>query len=870
MRFPTLSLLSLLLLQWPIVAHAQIVPDRTLDALSIVTPNGNTQIITGGTGAADNLFHSFRDFSVGDGTVAIFQHAPNIGNLLIRVTGNSISDIQGTIQTSSDPNDSTQRGQANLFILNPNGIVFGPNAKLDIGGSFMATTANSIRLSNGSEFSATNPTEPLLTIAVPAGLQFGSNPGSIVNQAALPWDLDPTINAGLSVPTGKSLALIGGNIEMSNGYLLTSPGNIILAAFGADSQVDLAFNNGLELLYNNLSSLSDIVLKNSSGIYTDGSEDNTIHFIGKNVSIVDTYVNTVISSPVTGASIQVDAANLTVSGFGTELATFTLGEGLGGAININVDNVIELNDGAKISSSTLGTATGNAGNITTKSQTLILSGGGEINSITETSGNSGKIEITASEKITLSGAIVLSDPQDSSKIFGDPSIISTQSLSSGQSGQLDIQTKNLEILNGAQVVSSAFGEGNAGKMNIQATDILVSGVATTESGDLLLNRNGQRISSVIESGVQDNATGQGAILEINTNNLIVQGGAAIQAATFGAGDAGNIEIIANQSISVIGKSPLPEPDKASPVFFPSGILAFSGGFKVDGTPLGLDTATGKGGNISIKTPSLRLSDDARIVLGSLNPSPDAKGAGDRLTIEANVINLNQRAKLDAATESGNGGNMDLVANQLLLLRNGSQIITQAGSANQGGNGGNIEIRSPFIFAIDTENSDINANAFTGNGGNIKLTATTILGLTPRDQLTPLSDITASSSFGRQGQIIVNSPEPDPNRGTVQLPNALTDPSDRIDQSCSPNSTASGQFTVAGQGGLPSNPQTLIASTPIARLANVPNITKTSINPAPTLTIREAQQIKRLSNGKIRFMADVAQPAAPLLSGSKCQ
>ncbi|MBT9316234.1 two-partner secretion domain-containing protein [Leptothoe spongobia] len=178
---------------WPQVGLAQLLPDDTLGIEnSVVVPNVDidgepVDLIEGGATRGVNLFHSFSEFNIEAGQQVYFANPSDIATILSRVTGQSPSDINGVMGVL---------GTADLFLINPNGIMFGPNAELDIPGSFVVSTADDFQLGEGLTFSAVSPEEaPLLTVHIAPGVQYGTiqSGTTISNQGKLSVGQDLTL-----------------------------------------------------------------------------------------------------------------------------------------------------------------------------------------------------------------------------------------------------------------------------------------------------------------------------------------------------------------------------------------------------------------------------------------------------------------------------------------------------------------------------------------------------------------------------------------------------------------------------------------------------------------------------------------------------
>ncbi|MEH1901098.1 MAG: filamentous hemagglutinin N-terminal domain-containing protein [Nostoc sp.] len=482
-------------------ALAQITPDKTLgNNSSKITPNVNIKgsaadRIDGGAIRGANLFQSFQEFNVGELQRVYFANPTGISNILTRVTGSNVSNILGTLGVD---------GSANLFFLNPNGIIFGQNARLDVSGSFIATTANSFVFGDGLEFSATNPQIPSALLTVnPSALFFNQiEAGSIKNRSIAPAGIDPSgVKAsGLRVADGKSLLLVGGNVSMDGGKLNAYGGRVELGGLAAPGNVNLLFNrDNLSLKFPLNVTRADISLTNQAGIYVKRFGGGDIAVNARNVDILGgSFLSAGIGQGL--GTPETVAGDIRVNGTGEIKVA-----GFGGGIA----NVVRL--GSK----------GNAGNITIDSGDFSLRDGAQLLASTYGQGNAGNVTVAAKNAISFAG--------QSTAIFS-----TVEAGGVGNGGNIDINATSLSLTDGAQLSASTYGQGNAGNVTVNAKNaVSLAGQSTAI------------FSTVVAGGV-----GKGGNIDINATSLALADGAQLNTSIHGQGNAGSVFVQASDSVSL--------------------------------------------------------------------------------------------------------------------------------------------------------------------------------------------------------------------------------------------------------------------------------------------------------------------------------
>ncbi|MEQ8539707.1 MAG: filamentous hemagglutinin N-terminal domain-containing protein [Coleofasciculus sp. D1-CHI-01] len=701
---------------------------------------------------------------------------------------------------------------SNGAVIDTSALVFGVNS-----GDINIQT-DSLLMTNGAQIIGNNA--------------FGvGNPGNISVQANDAISLSEASGILSSVPTGVTGN--GGLIELNARSLSLTDGSQVQTLLfreqvgvaggqGKAGTIQITATDFIEVIDSSLEASNlgtqpggdititakQLTFQNGGAFTSNLSEGNAGNLTIQDAEFVHLNKNSVLSTRVNematgnGGALTIDTGRLIVED-NSGILTSTSGVGHAGDLTINATDLIQVSQESILSAQVNETATGNGGNLTIDTGRLMLQDSGFISIGTFGQGRGGTLRINASESVDVIGGI------EGSGIFAG-------TLGFKPAGDLIITTRQLFVGNNAAITTTTSGMGDAGNLTIHAWD------------SVDINGRGR-----INTNVREGGQGMGGDLFLETGQLTVQNGGQISAGTFDQGNAGTLTIQATDTVRLTGRSQ-------------------------DGNPSGLFTQSqgeGAAGGLRVITQDLIVQDGAAVSVsgfGSGNPG--------NLDIEAQSIFLDQ-GRIEAGTTSGVGANIALQVQDNILMRNRSLINAQA---LNNGSGGNLDINADFVIAIPVENSDIIANAQEGSGGRIDITAQRIFGLQVRDPLTPLSDINASSEFGTDGEVVINQPDVDPNRGLLQLPTGLVDPTRLIDRSCNAGGAAlASSFIFTGRGGIPPSPLDVLESdVMVSNWVTLDEETPTQTQPETVTSnsnqprqIIEAQGWVKLADGQIILVAE---------------
>ena len=908
--FPLFAFILLLLPTHHGLTRAEVITDGTLGGPAGPVGSGaipgvgtTTYHITDSLGkrAGQNLFHSFSGFNVGTGESATFTGSSGIRNILSRVTGGSYSSIDGTLRSAIQG--------ANLYFFNPWGVVFGPNASLDVKGSFHVSTADYLRFEDGLRFySAPGAADQVLSTASPAAFGFlTANPGPVYAVRSL-----------LGVPAGETLSIISGEIGLFEAYVAAPGGQISLAGMSSSGEVvpspagqtpDLQvqperasgsvgihgsvvdvrgapsgtvlirsgrlvldqgswvtadnFGNsvgaGIDIraasldvsggssisahsqdagkgghvsieatesvrlsdLFSSISSESwasadsggisvttpFLAIENEAWIDADAlgqGKGGEMEVSADTVSI--TGGGSISSSSLAGsggggnilirATDSVSISGKSPGGYESALLSFTAGDGDAGAISVFAPSVT-LSDGAEIKADTLGA--GRGGDVTIVSNTMSLTGGANISSNTIAgTGHGGNLTVNATEEMTISGIGSNGNPSGlytlaagagragdirvaaSTLTLDDGAGIGADTVSSGSAGNIELSVQRLNLSGGAMMTSeSVGGSGSGGNIVVSAAESGIlsnrSVIATSTSGegsggDITISSNALTLREQAHLSADTSGRGQGGTIGVIVGSLTMSDGSGISSNNYGGtGDGGQVTVQTDNGISLTG----------STTAIASGSLG-----------------SGKGGDTQIRAAELQLADGAQITATS-------KGTGDAGNIDITLTDtlISRNGKVNTSSKNADGGNIDITADYIVYLKDSEITASVGGGASTVG--GNISIDPQYVIL---DHSKIIANAYEGQGGNIRIVANVFLA-------DPHSVVDASSALGIDGTVDIRAPITEISGTLVPLGEDFISAFELLREPCMARIRGGkySSFIVSGRDGLPVEPGALLPS-----------------------------------------------------------
>ena len=714
------SLLVTLSLSTPIFAD-EIVLDGTLGgpARALRGPDFAIEAQMGQQ-IGNNLFHSFDTFNLKQGKTATFSAPETIANIISRVTGGQRSSIDGTLRSAIP---------ADMYFLNPAGVMFGEHARLEVQGSLYISTADYLRLGTDGRFAATHPENTLLSVAPPSAFGFlDATPAPISKHQSI-----------LEVQNEKTLSFIGGDLTIKDEYSAGQEHSILNAPNGQINLVSVAAAGEFPVVPTEISA-------------------NTIKRFGT-IKITDV--------PLTGANYQREKANIDVSGTGggniyirggqivmenVYVWADTNGKENGQGITINADDFVA--EQARITTVVTKYGTGKGGNIDIAARKVALKDGAQIATTTRGSGNSGKLTINAEESVEISGFF-----DDDGKIKINRSGLLSNASSTGNGGQIFVKTSALILTNDSTISSHTSNTGNAGDISLQ-----VDTLTLTEGAQIDLNAN-NKFNTNIGDG---DKFGDGGKLTINAKDSVLISGKI---------DERRSALVSNTKTNGNGGEII--------------LSALRLAIEDNGTIQAGTEGNGQGGKISLDVGKLDIRQG-----GTITAESQAQGNAGHIFLRVSDWLRMQTGSIMTKTDGADGGNISITSPGYLYLTDG-EITTSV--AAKYGDGGNITLNPKFIVLDD---SKIIAQAASGDGGNININTTGLYDFSA-------SIIDASSKFGLNGRVSINSPEIDISGDLLVLPKNILGGANLLNNRCASLSKENlSRFIITIRDVMPPGPEDL--------------------------------------------------------------
>ncbi len=688
------------------VPHAEVVLDGTLGP-AVALPGPNYQIEANlGQQYGSNLFHSFSDFNLESTESAIFDGPVGIKNIISRVTGGRSSSIDGLLQSKIP--------QADVYFINPAGISFGAHARLDVQGSFHASTADYLRLQDGGEFNAKQPSQSLLTVAEVSAFGFlNSSPAALT-----------IAGSQLKVSTGKTLSLVGGGVQIGQKSALIAPsGGINLASMGSSGEFSGQVSDLNWTVPTGIITIAEESRISSSGDLLAAGSGGEIAIRAEQVNLINSYIES-RTYRGNGQNIDIRVKNLVIEGGQLTTSLQTLGKGSN--INILATDLITLTginqrlaQGSSVVAEVKNNAQGEGGTINIKTNQLQLANGAVISTITQGIGTGGNILIKATKGVFLAG-----------ESTNSPSSLLALTTASGNAGAIEVEAEQLILREGTQISTESSGKGLGGNITLQVKGLMsLSGLSSNQFGSVILANASGKIADA----------GNGGTIQVTAGQLELQDGAQIATSTFGTGRGGMLDVAVAHDAKFSGQDQSQER-------FSSGLFTTSE-----------SGATGVGGMLKLSAQQLTLTDHAQINASSYSPSETGQ---IQLQIWGEKLVMRDDSSITTEAKQADGGDIQITTPGYLHLSQ-SKITTNVNE--DFGQGGNITLK-PELMVLNQ--SQITAQAKKGQGGHIQITTSGLYNLTAE----PLTEIiNASSEFGLDGEVTITTPDQNANEGVLVLP-----------------------------------------------------------------------------------------------------